>query len=216
MKRPLVLLALAGMLSMSPAAPVAAAAKNSSQIANIGIRSFDKVFREARQINNTLTSAQQTRTSARQNLNSVLGLSPKSSFESSLRELRSRADGKIKVVSRGGTPTLQASDAVPSDVSSAISAANSAITDYKSLLTSLADLPEDCQALAKRSRSLSVADLRSEAQITSISDISTRFQQVRTMRSNLDTMQKMPNKSQRLMSNLRGDVAAVSSVFPSR
>lgn len=215
MKRSLILLALASVLSATPAAPTAAAANN-NKIVNIGVNSFDKVFKEARQINNTINDAQTTRKNARQNLNAVLGIDPSTSFEDSLKELKSRANGKISVVNRGSVPTLQASDAVPSDVSSAIAAANSAISDYASLVSNLADLPAQCNALVKQSRNLSVADLRDEVKIRSISDISTRINQTKKLRSNLGTMKKMPNRSERLVTNLRGDVGAVSAVFPSR
>ena len=217
MKRLLIPVALCGLLVSSPTAPSAQAKKsNSSQISVIGIRSLDRVFRDARQLDSTIISAQQTRRSGRQGLNSVLGLNPRSTFEDGLRELRERGNGKLRVASRGGVPTIQSSDAVPSGVRSGVSKANAAISDYHRLLTDLVDLPSDSRALVRSARQLSLADLRSESTIQSIRDISTRIQQVRQFRANVDTIQALPSKSQRLMTSLQGDVGAVTRVFPSR
>lgn len=214
MKRFVVLMLLGG-LQFSSVSSVAWAS-SSSKIETIGVRSFDQVFSEARDVDNTLISAQQSRQSGRRDLNEVLGLDAKTSFEDALRELRSLGEGKLKVVNRGNVPSLQASEAVPSNVQNAIDTVNSTVSEYQSLLTSLADIPEQCSEISQQASQLSVADLRSETQIRSISDISERIQQARQLRDNVEVVRKLPQKSQRLMSNLRGDVAAVSSVFPSR
>lgn len=203
-------------MSSLTAPTVQAKKASASQISTIGIRSFDRVFRDARQLDSTIISAQRTRRSGRQNLNAVLGLNPQASFENGLRELRARGNGKLRVAARGGVPTIQARDAVPSGVQSAVTAANSAISDYQTLLTDLVGLPSECQAVVRSARQLSLSNLRSESAIRSISDISRRFKQVRQFRSNINAMQQLPNKSQRLVNNLQGDVGAVTTVFPSR
>jgi len=215
MKRFIVLLLMATALSATPEAPtaIAAKAKQSSNIRLVGVKSFDKVFREARDLSSTLTDASQRRKTARLNLNTALGLKSKTTFEDALRELRSRAKGKVKVSARGGKPKLQATDAVPSNVQAGIDAANAAVDDYTRLLSDLASMPESCAEMARKARQLSAADLRSELSVRSVSDVRKRVRQVKKVRSNLQTMQKMPNRSQRLMSNLRGDVASVQSVF---
>ena len=206
------------MLAMflSLAAPTIAHAGNKDTIENIGIRSFDRVFSDAADIDGQLTSAQKKRKQARKNVNEILGIDPKTSFSDSLSELRRRADGKVKVVMNGSVPTLQATEAVPSDIDSAISAFNTATDSYATMLTNLRDVPQESKEIARKVKKMNVSDLRSEMGGFSISEISTRIQQVRTFRTNLVVTAGLPKKANNLVQNLGSDVQAVRDVFPSR
>lgn len=187
-----------------------------STIQMVGVKSLDRVFREAREIDTRITSAQTERRTAKQNVTTVMGLDPKTSFPAALQELQERAAGKVKVTAQGGTPQLQASDAVPSVVQNSVNAVNGAVGSYKQLLTDLVNLPTDCRQLVKETRSLKVADLKSQLAIRSISDISKRISQVKQFRINVQAIGDLPGKAEALIKNLRADVAAVSTIFSAR
>jgi hypothetical protein len=198
------------------ATPSISQAGNNDTIETIGIRSVDSVFSDAADIDSRLSSAQKKRKKARKNVNEVLGLDPKTSFSDSLSELSRRADGKVKVVMNGSVPTLKATDAVPSDIDSAISAVNTAVSSYATMLTNLRDVPQDSKQIARKVQKMNVSDLRSEMGSFSLSEISTRIQQVRTFRTNVTVTAGLPKKANNLVQNLGGDVQAVRDVFPSR
>ena len=216
MKRAPLIVATFLSFSLLLSVPSAEAGGGRSSIQNVGVRSLDKVFREARDVDLRITSAQQERKSARQNVTSVMGLDPKTSFPAALQELQSRASNKLKVTTRGGTPQITASDAVPSVVQNSVDAANSATASYKQLLSDLVNLPTECRQLVQQTRALKVADLKAELAIRSISDISKRITQVKTFRTNVQAIGDMPGKAERLLKGLRTDVEAVTKIFPAR
>ncbi len=203
-------------LALSSAAPSIAHAGNKASIQTLDISSLDEIFSDASDIETKLTRARKKRKNARQNVNTILGLDPKTSFADSLTELKSRGNGKIKVAMSGSVPTLQATDAVPSDVSSAISAVNSAVQSYATMLTNLRDVPTQSKQIARKVKKLDVNDLRSEMGTFSIVEIPTRIQQVRTFKTNLEVTAGLPKKANNLVQNLGSDVQAVRDVFPTR
>ena len=207
-------LVLAVVLSL--AGPSTAHASNKASIQDLDISSLDEIFSDASDIETTLNRARKKRKTARQNVNEILGLSPKTAFSDSLAELKSRGNGKIKVAMSGSMPTLQATDAVPSDVRSAISAVNSAVESYATMLTNLRDVPTESKQIARKAKKLSVGDLRSEMGPFSITEISTRIDQFRTFRTNLEVTAGLPKKANTLVQNLGSDIQAVRDVFPTR
>ena len=208
--------ALALVLALSIATPMPAHAGNKATISRLDIASLDNIFSDAASIDSRLTSAQRKRKSARKNINSILGLSPKTAFSDSLVELKSRANGKVKVVMQGSVPTLKATDAVPSDVSSAISAVNTAVKSYSTMITNLRDVPGESKQIARKAKKLDVSDLRSEMGAFSITAIPTRIQQVRDFKTNLQVTSALPKKASTLVQNLGADVQSVRDVFSSR
>lgn len=207
-------LVLAAALSLGE--PSTAHAGNKASIQTLDISSLDAIFSDASDIEATIRRAKKKRKKARQSVNEILGLSPKTSFSDSLAELKSRGNGKIKVAMSGSTPTLQATDAVPSDVRSAISAVNSAVESYATMLTNLRDVPTESKQIARKTKKLSVSDLRSEMGTFSITEISTRIDQFRTFKTNLEVTAGLPKKANTLVQNLGSDIQAVRDVFPSR
>ena len=89
-----------------------------------GVKSFDKVFRQARKANNKLKAAQGDLRESRVALRKALGLSKRSTYVQGLRELQRRADGKLRVWVNGGRVQLRATEAIPSDVQKGIDAVN--------------------------------------------------------------------------------------------
>ncbi|MEL6348769.1 MAG: hypothetical protein AAFV53_37035 [Myxococcota bacterium] len=190
--------------------------KSQSTIRNVGIQSFDRVFKEARTIDRKITDGQRRRRSGRQRVTSAMNMKRKTSFSSALRELNSRAQGKVKVATGGGRPQLRAADAVPSNVQRALGAVNTAVDDYKTLLTNLVGIPGDARRMVQRAKQLDVAQLTNEMSQLSVLNLGDRLTQVRRFRNNIQAIGQMPKKADRLIQGLRSDVKAVSSVFPSR
>ena len=192
------------------------AGKSKDQITLVGIASFDEVFSEAKSVDDALTNARKQRHQARKNVNSVMGLDKKTAFGDALNELNQRANGKVKVAMKGNTPSLSVSDAVPTNVQEAIDAVNSAISLYSSLAKELQDVPPRCKAAVKKAKKLEVSELKDELGgfTLNISELRERIDTVKQFKTNLEVTAGLPKKAQNLISNLAGDVQAVSSVFP--
>lgn len=188
----------------------------SAPIRNIGIKSFDRVFKEARTVDNKLRDGQRRRRTARQQVARAVGLKSQARFPASLKQLQSRAKNQVRLAASGNQPRLNAASAAPSSVKSAVTAVNVAVKDYSSLLRDLVGLPADCTRLVKQISNFNTARLKRELSQLSVLNVSKRVQQVKTFRNNVRTINQMPGKASRLIQGLRADVNAVSSVFPSR
>jgi hypothetical protein len=89
-----------------------------------GVKSFDKVFRQAKKINKRIKDAESDLRDSRKALRSALGLTKKATYVDGLKELKERADGKLRVYVKNGRATLKAKEAVPTDVQNGIDAVN--------------------------------------------------------------------------------------------
>ena len=127
-------------------APVEAKKKRSNTVELTGLKSFDKVFKQAREADRKLKSAERNVRKSKVALRKALKLGNKSTYVQGLKELKVRAKGKIAVVMQGGVPTLKAKDAVPSDVLAGITAVN---TLSKSIPASLRDMKQVTSASRK-------------------------------------------------------------------
>jgi hypothetical protein len=135
---------LGGLMVAGPAdAKKKRSKKANTSITMTGVKSFDKVFREAKTANKKLRAAEADLKSSRKALRSALGLSKKSTYVQGLNELKRRADGKLRLYLNNGRPTLKATDAVPSGVQDGIDAINeltrtipSSIRNLKGVATS--------------------------------------------------------------------------------
>ena len=98
--------------------------KRARAIQMTGVQSFDRVFKKARTTNKQLRSAEQNLRASKLALRQSLKLGKQSTYAQGLRELKRRANGKLRVVMVGGTPTLRATDAVPTEIRRSIEAVN--------------------------------------------------------------------------------------------
>ncbi len=117
--------------------PVEAKKKRVAKIELTGVKSFDKVFKKAREADRKLKSAERNVRKSKQALRKALKLGKKTTYVQGLKELKVRAKGKLTVVMQGGVPILKAKEAVPTDVMAGIEAVN---TLSKSIPASLRDL----------------------------------------------------------------------------
>lgn len=137
-------------------APGVAHAKN-GDVKMVGIDSVDDVLKQVKKLDNLVDDASKQRTLARDGLNTALGLKKGTPLDDALNDLRKKAAGKVKVVSRGGQLALEPTDAVPANVKQGIDALNNAFTGYTSAIISLKDVPGEavklkgkCQKLPKK------------------------------------------------------------------
>ncbi len=213
MRHTLRIVTLAFALGGLSATPADAWAKSSASIEAIGIDSFDEVFNEVKVVDDILTDARKKRHRARKKINNVLEIDKSTAFTDALAELSARAEGKITVAMNGSTPTLKATDAVPTNVQEAIDAVNSAANLYVGLLKSLEDIPPQVKSVSKKAKKLKMSDLKDELGGFKLSEWRERLDQVKQFKTNLEVAGKLPDKSKKLITNLGSDVKAVSSAF---
>ena len=117
--------------------PAFAKKKRSSTIQMTGIKSFDKIFKKARTTDKRLKSAEKSLKKSKKALRQTLKLGKKATYTDGLKELKTRANGKLRVVMVGGVPSLKASEAVPTEIQASIDAIN---TLTKSMPSTIRDL----------------------------------------------------------------------------
>jgi hypothetical protein len=134
-------LALFGMAMVST--PAEAKRKRTQTIQMTGVKSFDKVFKKARKANKRLKSAEKNLRDSKKALRQTLKLGKKATYIDGIKELKRRADGKLRVVMVGGTPRLKATDAIPTEIQNSIDAINTlsttmpqSVRDLKAVSTS--------------------------------------------------------------------------------
>ena len=117
-----------------------------------GVKSFDTVFKQARKANNKLKAAQSDLRESKVALRAALGLSKRSTYEQGLRELKRRADGKLRVWIDGGRVQLKASDAVPSDVRKGVEAVNKLTRSIPSAVRNLNGVRKESTQMFKKAQ----------------------------------------------------------------
>ena len=145
--------ALAGL---SLAAPVALAGEKAPaaeekalpKIEKSGIAEFDTVFMKARAIHDTLDAEDKTLTGARTNVNSVLGVATDAPLATAFADLKTKANGKLKIALKGTVPRLEASDALPDNAQKGLDAANSLVDAAVHAIASGKELEPEAKALA--------------------------------------------------------------------
>ncbi len=179
----------------------------SNDIEMTGVPAFDDVFTQVRDVDERLDSARVALRDGRTTLNSALGLTKGTPFADAYAELLDRAQGKLQLVVEGTTPQLAVSDAVPSNVQTAVDAANSSLQSYQTALTDvtsvkdeIGDLVTACEAfptqLASDAGSLGIT-------LSQIPDIAS------TLDHNLGLMKNFPNRVDKLSGELVANLDTV-------
>ena len=137
-----------GMVGLTMmATPAEAKRKRTRAIQMTGVQSFDKVFKKARTANKRLRSAERNLRDSRTALRQTLKLKQRTTYVQGLRELKRRANGKLRVVMVGGTPRLKATDAVPTEILKSIQAINR-------LTVSMPQSVRDLKAVSRSSKQM--------------------------------------------------------------
>lgn len=117
-----------------------------------GVKSFDKVFKQARKANNKLKAAQSDLRQSKVALRSALGLSKRATYVQGLRELKRRADGKLRIWVDGGRVQLKATDAIPSDVRKGVDAVNELTRSIPSAVRNLNGVRKESTKMFKKAQ----------------------------------------------------------------
>jgi hypothetical protein len=190
--------------------------KKSSEfrIQKTGIEAFDSVFSQVADIHGQLDVADQTLKDGKKALTGALGLGRGFSFADAMSELKNRAEGKVKLAMKGTTPTLELTDAVPSDVQNAVTAVNKAITDYQASVVALAALPEESKALTEQVKDFPKTFRKEYAHFKlSLSNIKKTWTKAKKIKSNIDVTAKTPDRAAQVVDRLNENVAVVTSTF---
>ena len=126
--------------------------KAPTTIVMTGVKSFDKVFKQAKKANKKLRAAQSDLRDSKQALRSALKLSKKSTYVDGLKELKRRAKGKVRLYVNKGQLQLKASDAVPTDVKNGVEAVNRLTKTIPSSIRNLKSVTVESTKMFKKAR----------------------------------------------------------------
>lgn len=187
--------------------------KSDAGIWEVGIDSVDAVFADVGRIDSRLNSARKLLKGARGDLNTALGLKSKTTLPKALAELNKRANGKIKVVKKGKTPTLAASDAVPTDVKRGIDAVNGFTGDITQSLADLADASKTAVALTRKAKDLPSAVRKDLAKGSVIDKAIAGPKMLKAVNHNMSITKALPKKTDRVVGRLNNIQSSVVTEF---
>lgn len=130
-------MALSFTLTTSPAHAKKKKKKKKARIEMTGIKSFDKVFKQAKKADTKIRSAERNLRKSRKALRSALKLKKTATYTDALQVLKKKAQGKVTVALSGKVPTLKAKEALPTEIMNSIEAIN---TLTKTIPASINDL----------------------------------------------------------------------------
>lgn len=139
-----------GLGAFSP--PADAKRKRTRSIQMTGVNSFDKVFKKARKANKRLKSAEKNLRESKVALRQTLKLGKRTTYVQGLKELKRRANGKLRVIMVGGTPRLKATDAIPTNIQQSIDAINSLTTSMPQSIRDLKAVSRSSKQMYKQAR----------------------------------------------------------------
>ncbi|MFT4627087.1 MAG: hypothetical protein ACI8PZ_005768 [Myxococcota bacterium] len=187
----------------------------SPKVELVGIESFDKVFRQLRKLDNTVGSAEKEANKSQRNLNSALGIKNDTPVKKGLDNLKNRADGKIGVATKGGVPSLKATDAVPKNVENAINAVNVMVSSFSASLGDLGDAVQQSKELSSSVAKMP-ANVKDEFMKDSGSFLDLLFKLPKTIKAvggNLKVATSLPGRSASIIGKMTNIVGAVTSTF---
>lgn len=103
------------------------AAEELPKIVETGIAQFDGVFMKAKAIHDTLDTQDTNLKTARESINTALGVATDAPVATALADLKTKASGKISVALEGTTPKLKPADGIPDNVKTGIDATNTLV-----------------------------------------------------------------------------------------
>jgi len=126
--------------------------KKSSKIARTKIESFDKVFDQAKLLDNKVISAENRVAKSRKALNTALKISKKGTYVDAIRELK-KSKEHLKLLQRGKAPRLSIRPTTPAavqkDLKKALKAVNTLMENMPAAIKDLKDASDGSKALIK-------------------------------------------------------------------
>jgi hypothetical protein len=204
---------LVGLLA-SAALDTAAFAKDAApaEITATGIKPFDDVFMQAKDIQTNLTTSKAKLQTANDDVNTSLGLAKGTPFKDALADLNKKADGKVKVAMTGKTPTLTAQDGCPDNVKASIDATNKAVSEISAVVDNMATLSTQAKALVDQTAAFpgQVPSMAKDAGIK-VTEVP---KATKTVKSNIGIVGQTPAQVKAVSDEAVSMLDAVASTFP--
>ncbi len=125
-----------------------------------GVADIDDIFTKANAPIESLRDARMKIENISPSLIQALGLTEGTPFSDALSDLMEKAEGKINLaISEQGVPSLEPSDAVPENVSSAIDAVNQGVSDATAAIAELSEIPAQIQEVIAAAQSFNPKSL---------------------------------------------------------
>jgi hypothetical protein len=177
------------------------------QIVETGIAEFDSVFMKAKAIHDTLDGEDKKLKEAREQISIALGVATDAPLKTALADLNTKAGGKLKVALEGGTPKLQASEAVPENVQKAMDAVNKLIDVSAGAASKGKELYPQAQELAK-----AAADFPGKLP-NLVSDPMELAKKTKVVTTDVKVTAATPERVDRLVKSVDGTFADVKGAF---
>ena len=188
-------------------------ARSGMEIQDVGVKSLDSFFSDAREIDDRLDRAQRARRQGRLGINAALGLDRSTSLEAAVTELKTRARGNLTVVMRGGVPQLAAKDVLPSDLVSAVDAVNAAAAGYAGAMKDLAGIPKRSASLVRKSRRLPKKLKSQYVDGFDPAQIPQMLKQTSALKNNVRVVKDLPRRSRHVVRGLNQDMGVLVRSF---
>jgi hypothetical protein len=181
-------------------------------VKKVGIASFDKVFVRLGEINEMVGTAETQLKTARRNYNTAMGLKNKATWVEGLAELQSSAQGKVKVLTTGKSPKLEASDALPSNIKAGIDALNGTIDAYALSIEALASVPSEVQTLVEQCKKFP-SQFWTDLGNVKITELGKTFKKAKKIKNNLGVALSLPGRTADVVSEMNTNISLIASTF---
>lgn len=213
-----VLLLLSGADAFAKKDKDAGKGKKDTTIVMTGIEAFDEVFVHVQEIDARLNSAESALHTARTSLNSALDLKRGTPLKTAITELKERGQGQLGLaIDNKAVPKLTVSDAVPTNVQSAVDAVNLLTSSLATSITDLATLPGEVSQVVKQSKSMP-ARLKDEFKNTDGAGLASMLfsfpKTSKALTGNLKVTSALPSRSERVVGRMNDIMGVVKTEFP--
>ncbi len=175
-----------------------------------GIPSVDKVFKQLKKLDGTVTSANKHRTKTHKNINTALGLK-NASLGQALNHIQSKAKGKVRVTVQGRVPQLQASDALPPDIIAGIEAINDGLKHYSKSLVEVSKIPKQAKNLSKK---IKAAPDEIKKEFLSNPTLAFKVPKgIKATKNNLGIAKSLPKRSKTVVKGINADTKLIVTTF---
>jgi len=189
----------------------AAQAKKGVYIKTIGIKSYDKVFKQARKIETQLASTERSIVKARKDLNTALGLKKTSNYVNSLAVMKKKAKGSIKMAKKGNVPSFSVSNASPAFIKKGIKALNSTCKHHVDSIKRLKKIIKEEKKLVDKAKKFPT-QFKKEV-INNPLMLITNFKKIRTIAKNVKHMVKLPVRTKDVIQKLTKSIKDITGAF---
>ena len=208
-------IAVAAALAIAVPGPALAKKKKkktkSAHVKLTGVKSLDRVFKPLKKIDQKVTKAQKHRRKGKESINAALGLKKGTSLPAAISHLKKEAAGKVQVKMKGGTPPLQAADALPTNIREGVEAVNVLLKSYPKAVKELAGVPKQATKLVKQAKALPKS-LKSELTSNPTQAI-TIVRNLGTVKDNIKAASQLPKRATKVTKGLNKDLKIMVSAF---